>query len=93
MHDLAPTERFNAAVQDAYQRGVAHGRKTAEAEYEAERHAMATLANSLTQAVGELTLYLNPDDMAQVGDAAFDIRVRPDRMMTLGGVRLTGRAA
>jgi hypothetical protein len=78
--------------RDGYLRGLADGRRTVEAELEAERYAVATLANSLGEAVAQLTLYLNPNDMARLDVDMFEITVLPDRLLYAGGVRLSGAA-
>ncbi|UVO52900.1 flagellar assembly protein FliH [Sphingomonas sp. SUN039] len=92
-HASARSPNFHRALpDDAYSRGVADGRRTVEAEIEAERQAVAILANSLASLADELVVYLNPQDIARIGEAHFDIRTLPDATVPPGGVRAAGRA-
>jgi hypothetical protein len=86
------TGLMTADAREGYRRGLADGRRTAEAELEAERYAVATLANALGSAVTQLTLHLNPGDFACLGLDGFDICVQPDRHLPAGAVRLSGCA-
>ena len=73
--------------QPDYARGVADGRRMAEAEMDAERRAIAVLANSLSLVADNLVLRLNPADAARIGTDAFEVQVIADPSITIGGVR------
>ena len=79
------------AWHESYVRGLADGRRTTEAEVDAERRAIALLANSMASVVEQLVFRLNPDDLAKIGQEHFDIHVMTDAMLLPGAVRAEGR--
>lgn len=89
-HSRAVTTAVSA-LHESYARGLADGRRTAEAEFEAERRTIAVLANSMTSVVEYLVFRFNPEDLAKIGEAHFDVHVIPDLMLVPGAVRAEGR--
>ena len=77
--------------QESYACGFADGRRTAEAEFDAERCAVAVLANSMALVSERLLFRLNPGDLAIVGPDHFDVHVVADAMIAPGAVRAEGR--
>lgn len=77
--------------QESYACGLADGRRTAEAEFDAERRAVAVLANSMASVSERLVFRLNPGDLAIVGPDHFDVHVVADAMIAPGAVRAEGR--
>lgn len=79
------------AWHESYARGLADGRRTVEAELDAERWAIAVLANSMASIAEQLVLMLNPEDLTRIGEDHFDVQVVPDLMLIPGAVRAVGR--
>jgi hypothetical protein len=84
--DYAANPAIAPTWQASYARGVSDGRRTVEAELDAERQAIAVLANSMSMVVDNIVLHLNPADAARIGTDAFEVQVIADPSVRVGGV-------
>ena len=76
-----------------YDVGFADGRRTVEAELAAERHALATLAIALGDAIAGATLHLSPADAARLDPLAIEICAVADTRLQPGDIGMTGHPA